>query len=323
MSSVESTPKEIAELLGDYSSFLIVSHLNPDADAYGSSLALTHALRAMGKKVVCLNQSGALSRYAFIPGVEQVQITPPVDDWDVLVICDCGDLKRIGDNLREKLSFDKPVINIDHHVSNDNFGNFNLVQVEASSTSEIIYDVLAHTSLKLTSEIATCLFAGLSGDTGSFRYGNTNEKNLRIASELVAAGAEPAKIGTALYASISLSAFRLRSLALSNIEMHYSDRVSLIKVDKDMYARFSASSQDTEGLVENARDIAGVEVAIFMYQDDGVWRTSLRSKGVDVSAIASSFGGGGHKLAAAFRSKNSFEEIKGSLLLKIKEALNS
>jgi len=323
MNSSENTAQEIGKLLADFSSVLIVSHQNPDADAYGSSLAMTHALRAAGKKVACINQSGVLTRYAFIPGVKDVVTKPPFDDWDVLLVCDCGDSKRIGDSLGELMNLGKPIVNIDHHVSNNNFGNFNYVRSDASSTSEMVFEVLGHMPVELTPEIATCLFAGISGDTGSFRYGSTNEKNLRIAAELVAAGAKPDEIGNALYGSTELSAFRLRTQALANIEMHHSDRVSLITIDSETYAKFSASSQDTEGLVEAARDIAGVEVAVFIYQDDGVWRTSLRSKGVNVSEIATSFGGGGHKLAAAFRSKKSFAEIKDALLSKLGEALNS
>jgi phosphoesterase RecJ-like protein len=315
-----SSAEELARLILQAKRVLVLSHYNPDADAYGSSCGLVLALRSarahgIGPEVKVLNESGILERYAFLPAVRDVQA-----DWpqgysaDLIVACDCGDLKRIGDRLLTGLPSALPIVNIDHHISNASFGSHNLVCVEASSTSEIIYGVikaLSHATGKelLTAEAATCLFAGISGDTGSFRYASARESTFAVALELVRAGAHTSLVARNLYGRESLSAVKLQAEALLGLSFWMNDRVAVVSVSAEMRARHHASVEDTEALVERARDIEGVEVAVFMREEADFWKVSLRAqdagdgRGINVAKIAEHFGGGGHRAAAGFRTR--------------------
>lgn len=307
---------EISQALKSASKIVVLSHYNPDADAYGSSCGLGLALREMGKQVQLVNSNGSIERYRFIPGAAEVLAELPTDSWDVLVACDCGDRKRVGDLLLPRLAEFPLVINIDHHVSNDFFGNLNIVSPESCSTSQIIADLLRSMAHAYSADVATALFAGLSGDTGSFRYSNTTNKVFELAAELVAAGAKPYLVSQALYATNSRQAVMLQAEALTNLRTLLDGKIALVTVREALMKKYSASADDTESLVEQARDIDGVQVAVFIREEDGVFKASLRSRQPEfnVSAIASKFGGGGHVQAAGFRWKSSYEELEARLL---------
>lgn len=315
--------KEIAAAILALKKPLVLSHYNPDADAYGSSCALTWALKQLGRQTVCINQHGVVPRYTFIPGVSEIVARVPAGDWDGIIACDCGDLGRVGDDLKPTIAAFKTIINIDHHISNDYFGHYNLVVSNCSSTAEIMYEIIEALGAKITPEIATCLFVGISGDTGSFRYSSTTDKTLRIAAQLVANGASPYEIGKEMYGRNSLAAVRLQADAMANLRTDFNARLAYVVVTNEMYKRWGASAEDTESLVERARDIDGVEVSALIRQDADLWKVSMRSVDpkYNVSDIAAHFGGGGHKVAAAFRWRRSLEELESLLLAEIKKVL--
>lgn len=314
---------EIAALLNSSRKILIISHTSPDPDAYGSSCGLALALRKAGKDVVCLNESGVSERLIFIPGVSDVVTTVPADTFDAVCVLDCGEIKRVGDSLVEYVRQVHPLVNIDHHISNDLFGDLNYVVPTASSTSELVYDLLDSAGLPPCSDSATALYYGISGDTGSFRYTNTTAKVFATAQALVQAGASPGEIAKSLYSTNSRVSVQVQAAALSAMEFTQDGRCVWITVPQELAQRFGAVRDDTEGLVERGRDIQGVVISVFMREEEGLWKVSMRSKDAryNLSELAAKFGGGGHAMAAAFRWKRSFQELEGQLRKAISELL--
>ena len=294
----------------------IVAHYNPDADAYGSSLGLLHALRAAGKTVCCINETALETRYAFLPGSQEIGQSLPPGNWKHLVVLDCGAYARVGDRLTKQLPKFESTINIDHHVSNDQFGDIFHVAASASSTSEIVFEILRSGAFAVNSESANCLLAGIFGDTGSFRYSATSARTFEVAAALVGAGASASFVAGQLFSRQPLAAVKLQSMALAGMQLHAGGKVAEVQVDRAMCQSAGASVEDSEDLAERARDIDGVVVAVSIREHPDVWRISLRSKDqrCDVSTLAQSFGGGGHRMAAAFRWRNSLAELRARLI---------
>ena len=306
---------EVAAQLKAAQKILIISHMSPDADAYGSSCGLALALRAAGKQVVCLNESGVSERLSFIPGAALTVSLPPTEIFDLYCIVDCGELKRVGDSLKEHVSGLHPLLNIDHHISNDFFADMNYVVPEASSTSELIFLILREADLPLSADVASALFTGITGDTGSFRYASTTAQVFSVAEALVKAGARPDLISQNLYSRVRRQSVQVSAAAMSAMDFFADGRCAWIVIPRELAERYGAEREDTEGLVERGRDIEGVMISAFLREEAGVWKVSLRSKDskYNVSQIASRFGGGGHTMAAAFRWKQSFEELSEKL----------
>jgi phosphoesterase RecJ-like protein len=218
------------------------------------------------------------------------------------------------------------VINIDHHTSNDKFGHLNLVVERASSTSELIFDLLAALEERtgrgdiITQNAAVCLLGGIIGDTGSFRYPSTTAKTFLTAHTLLLRGARPDVLTQELFAKQSMSAVKLQAEALTGLTLH-SNGFAEVVVSQEMLTRLGADILDSESLAERARDIEGVRVSALYKQDVDLWRVSLRTRepAVDLSVVAQSFGGGGHKAAAAFRWRKDLETLQ----LELRAAIGS
>ncbi|RMG40228.1 MAG: bifunctional oligoribonuclease/PAP phosphatase NrnA [Candidatus Dadabacteria bacterium] len=305
------------KLLNSCNTVLILSHHNPDADAYGSSLGLALALRGVGKEVVVANQSGKVGRFSFIPGFAEVVDKIAVNNPELIVFCDCGELRRVGERFEQEIKTIKcSTINIDHHATNDLFGSVNLVDEHASSTCEIVYNLLRDAKIDIGKEVATALFSGISGDTGSFQYSSTTEAAFRVATELVAFGADAYFVACNLWASRSLAALKLEADVISNLKSHCGGRLVEGLITEEMYNKHGVDSSEADFIVGRLRDIKGVEVAVLFRKEDDIWRVNLRSKStaLDVSAVAAKFGGGGHKAAAAFRSKMELESFHDQVI---------
>lgn len=316
--SVNYTSAALMTMLMTRDRIGVISHYNPDPDAYGSSAALYLHLKHSGKKAWLINQDAGKTDFTWIPGASEAISNWPAE-IDTLVICDCGDRKRIGDELLATApSTIKLWINIDHHSSNDKFGDATLVNPEASSTCELIYNLISSQS-KISPEVATALLAGVYADTGSFRHSNVKPQTFDVASSLLKAGADHSHVSKSLFSSFSLSSVKLQSRALSEMKLLASGKVAWIVVTPEMIKEADAVLEDAEGLAERARDITGVQVSGAARFDGEIWRISLRSKSdaYNVSEVAASFGGGGHKAAAAFRSRKPLNEIEEALLEKL------
>jgi phosphoesterase RecJ-like protein len=295
----------LQELCRSREKFLIISHVRPDGDAYGSTLALGLSLRAAGKDVVVTNADGLAPIFRFLPGAATLTTAepkPPEGDR-VLIAVDCADLKRFG------AAFDQwgrtPDVNIDHHVSNPGFARLNLIDPLSPATAQVLFDLLTTLGLPLTAEVAANLYVGLMTDTGCFRYRQTTARTFEIAGKLVAAGADPTALAEGCYQSFRRERLLLLREVFNTIHFAAADRIAWVHLDPEMYARSGATPDETEGLIEYLQSVSTVEVAFILEaMGGGLTRASLRSRGaVDVQKICAEFGGGGHRLAAGLRTR--------------------
>ena len=285
--------------------FLIISHVRPDGDAYGSTLALGLCLRAQGKDVLTVNADGLSPLFTFLPGSKELTATlPAAPEPDRLIISvDCADQKRLGG------AFDAwkrtPDVNIDHHVSNPGYATLNLIDANSPATAQVLHEIITALKWPLTPEVAANLYVGLITDTGNFRYRQTTAHTFEVAAQLVAAGADPTDLAEACYQSFRAERLLLIAEVFKAIHFASHNRVAWFCLTPDMYARSGAIPDETEGLIEYLQAVKTVEVAFLLESlPDGLTRASMRSRGtVDVQRICQEFGGGGHRLAAGLRTK--------------------
>jgi bifunctional oligoribonuclease and PAP phosphatase NrnA len=306
----------VAGALRAHERFIVSTHENPDGDALGSLLALTLALRGLGKDVVMYLAAGApLPReYAFMP-LEGLLREPPGDLAErVLVAVDCAKADRLGPDQRA-LEEAKLVVNIDHHHDNTHFGDVNLVAADASSTGELLRDVFRELDVPLTPELAEPLYIALVTDTGRFQYTNTTPKSLRLAAELVEAGADAHAVFQQVYESVEFAKLKLLARALDRARVLEGGRIVVSYLLRTDFAEVGAAEPYSEGIIDYLRAVEGAELAALIREpprDDGPTRkVSLRASvdELDVSAIARTFGGGGHRQAAGFSSDATIDEI--------------
>lgn len=308
--------QQISERIRQNQSFLIASHERPDGDAIGSALAVYHLLRGLGKDAVVYNQDNTPENFLFLPGSDViVQELPPVEDFDVAVILDCGDLERVGSQAA-RIGTMRSFINIDHHVANGGFSDVRLVDPDASSTGELLFRLMRHMDLSLSRETASCLYAAILTDTGGFHYGNTRGATLRTAAELVEAGAEPQWISENIYESDHPGRMRLLGAALPTLSLEENGRIGSLVVTQKALAEAGARPEHAEGFVDFPRSIRGVEVSVlFSELPDGRFKISLRSKGkTNVERVARVFGGGGHVNAAGCKIAGRLAEVRSRVL---------
>ncbi len=306
----------VADALRANDRFLVVSHENPDGDSLGSMLATTVALRQLGKDVVMyLSGDAPLPReYAFLP-LDDLARHVPNDIADrVLVAVDCAKADRIGPDpgllMDAKLKLD-----IDHHHDNSRFGDVNLIVSEASSTGEVLRDVFRELDVVITPDIAEPLYIALVTDTGRFQYTNTTPKALRLAAELVEAGADVHAVFQQVYESVEFAKLKLLARALERAQVIEGGRIVVSVLLRNDFTEVGAVEAYSEGIIDYLRAVEGSELAVLIREppraDGPTRRVSLRSSvdELDVSAIARRFGGGGHRQAAGFSSDASIEEI--------------
>jgi bifunctional oligoribonuclease and PAP phosphatase NrnA len=312
--------ERVAEEIRGRQRFLLTAHEGPDGDALGSLLGMHHLLTQLGKDSVMFMAAKEFPlpvEYRFLP-LEEVFHEPPADMADrAVVFLDCGNIDRMpveflsnGNNFR---------INIDHHHDNTLFGDVNLVDMAASCTAEIVYELAILLGVEITQEIASALYVGLITDTGKFMYENTNAHTHRIAAELIDAGVAVDETYRRLYEHVPLEKLRLLSRALDGIRRYCGDRLVVAYITAADYEATGAGEEMTEGIIDHLRSVEGSKVAALI-RDQGdrgraARKVSLRSSGgeIDVSAMAREHGGGGHKRAAGFSTDLELEELVGFL----------
>jgi bifunctional oligoribonuclease and PAP phosphatase NrnA len=296
--------------------FLVATHENPDGDALGSMLGLTLGLRGLGKDVEMYLAGGAPlpGEYGFL-ALDGLLRAPPGDLSErVLVAVDCANERRIGEDPAI-LSAPRLVLDVDHHHDNSRFGAVNLIVDGASSTAEIVRDLLSALEVPLTPEIAEPLYVGLVTDTGRFQYSNTTPKALRLAAELVEAGADIHDVFRHVYETVQFAKLKLLARALERARLFEGGRLVVSSLLRSDFDDVGAEEPYSEGIIDYLRSVEGSEMVALIREpprDDGpTHRVSLRSSHdeVDVSAIARLAGGGGHRQAAGFSSELPLEEI--------------
>lgn len=314
---------EICRALKRHERFLLAPHVNPEGDAIGSALAMESLLRRMGKKTLVVCEDPFPERLRCLPDRlwNQAQDVGGKQRFDALVVVDCPLLERVG-KVRDLITPETKIFNIDHHISNSRFGHYNYICPEAAACGEVVYDIFKHFKMKLTKEEAAALYIAISTDTGSFKYSNTTVKSHQIAAALIQTGIDIEKINDELYATYSLEKIQLYSLLLGKVRTASKGRVAWVELTRQDLERTGGTYEDTEGFIDFLKYLKEVQFAFFLSQlnapPPGKVRVSFRSKGdYDVSQIAASFGGGGHKKAAGCTFQGTLEEAVQGILKRI------
>jgi phosphoesterase RecJ-like protein len=309
--------------LKNSSRIFITTHTNPDGDAIGSLVAMGLGLDSLNKKITLYNESPIPAVYRFLPSVNRIVRNNNNENYDLAIILDCSDLQRIG-NAVSIIKTIPITINIDHHVTNTRFGNFQLIDTSACATAEIIYRLIKQMDVPFGKAIATSIYTGVLTDTGSFRFSNTNKAAFAICQEMVELGVDPYNIAQHVYGTYSLGRIKLLNLALDSIEISDNGKLSIMTITQDMFNETHTQPEDGDGLINYAKRIEDVKVAALIQQhwngkekskNCNRFHVSLRSDGtVDVAAIAASFGGGGHSSAAGFSIESTLSDAKLQIL---------
>ena len=315
----------IIEAIRENSSFCIVGHIRPDGDCVGSQLGLALALKAEGKKVSCWNEDLIPQKYEFLDPDKLFQRPKAGAKFDCVIATDAASFERLG-AVGPAVAERKLLINIDHHESNTRYAEINWVSDREPSTGELIFRLLKVAKWPITKQIADCLFTAVSTDTGSFQYSTTRPSTYHVAGELVARGANLAKICDEVYQSYLISRARLLRLIYTHYRLTHKDQIAYFWLKKADFVRSGADSCDTEGLIDHIRAIAPVVIAcVFEEIEPELTRISLRSKSdkVNVNEIAAQFGGGGHPAAAGARVPGTPLSVQRRVIAAITRALTS
>lgn len=315
-----SVLESIKEKIDESNSIVILTHEHPDGDAVGSSLAFMHALKKIGKNVDVIIP-GVHQMYSVLPGFEKIKESCNEDfNYDLCIALDSSDLERLHvcRNIFEKT---KNTIVVDHHITNQNFGDVNYVNAVASSTCQNLLVVFAYMDIAISKDIASCIYAGILTDTGGFRY-NVQTETFEFVSMLLETGIDNAKIYRNLFDLTTLPRTKLLGRALERLEVLCDGKVAFAYITKQDEEECGTTDGDQEGIVNYGRNIEGVEVSIFVRELEDKRKVSLRSNEyLDVSLIATKYGGGGHMKAAGIGTDMSLELIKQTLIAEVEKQL--
>jgi len=299
----------IIEHLKKSNKVLVTTHIHPDGDAIGSLIAMGFALAALNKEASLYIESPIPAVYKFIPFVHRVVHTiKDAASYDTAIVLDCSNPERTG-SLSDIFYSIPVLINIDHHITNNRFGTFQLIDTQACATAEIVYRLIKTLDIPINKSVASAIYTAILTDTGSFRFCNTNSAAFRICEEMVSLGAEPYHIAQQVYGQYSLGRIRLLNLALNTIEISENGKLSTMLLTQEMFRATGTRIEDGNDLIDYAKIIEDIKVAVLIQEsveriDACSFHVSLRSDGtVDVAEIALAFGGGGHPTAAGFETQ--------------------
>ncbi len=312
---------QVVELIENKSRFCITSHVRPDGDSLGSSLALYWTLKALNKQVDVLMRDHVPHAYSKLPGANEViKVSAIPPGYDAAFVIECSDIDRPG-----LIDLDKQlVVNIDHHSTTVLFGNINWIDSTASAVGEMIYNLCKALGVSVNQQIAECVYTALLTDTGSFHYSNTTERTFKIASELVRKGVKPAHISQALFYSYPFSKIKMLGIALSSLNRDETGRIAWLVTTLEQMAEADATEEDLDGIVNYPLAVGEVEVVAFFKEiAPNIYRTSLRSKGeVNVARVAEKYNGGGHKNASGCTIKGDINQIIEEMVEYLQEVLD-
>jgi len=317
--------EQIGEALRNHQSFLLLSHIRPDADAIGSQIALGESLRAMGKTVRLVNEDGLPENLEFLPGSELIE-SPPAEpvDCEVAIALDTATKPRLGDGALAAAANAKLWINIDHHKSNPRYGDLNFIDPTSPATGEILYDLIVALDLPMPDATRDSIYVAVSTDTGSFQYPSTTARTYEMAADLIRRGLDVGTINSRTYDEQPYRRLELMRSLLNTLERSDDGLVADWTMRDEVRHKLDLKPEDSEGLIDIIRGIRGVLVAVFFEElPDQRVRVSMRSKDArfDVCQVAQEFGGGGHALAAGIRMAGPIEEARAKVLESIHSKL--
>jgi phosphoesterase RecJ-like protein len=312
--------RKIKNIISKGERFLITTHIDPDGDALGSCFSLYWVLESLNKKPYVYTRDNIPYMYEFLPRPPRLSHSELSDEtYDAIFVLDCGNLFRVGKG-HERLKEMGPLVNIDHHTTNETFGVVNIINQESSSTAEILYGLYRSMEMPFNYNIAVNLYTAIFTDTGSFRYSNTNSDSFLICEEMMKYGVAPSHVAQMVHENHPKERFVLLGEVLSTLETLKQDTVAMALVTQEMFRKTQTSKEHTEGFVEYIKEIRGVDVAILIRElTEHHYKISMRSKGnTDVAKVCNHFGGGGHKNAAGCTIEGTTSHVKDRL----KEAFN-
>jgi phosphoesterase RecJ-like protein len=319
MTPVETDPgacRRICEALLRHRRIVVTSHMRPDGDAVGSSLALAWALRELGTDARVVHRDRPPLQFADFPGIADVEVGDTVPaGTDAVVVLECGDLARTGLTGFDAL----PVINIDHHPGNTGYGDVHWFDRTYAACGEMVFEIIAELGVPLTADMATHLFMAVVTDTGSFRYPGVSPRTFTICARLLEAGADPVSTARRLFDSHTLGRLHLQGAVLRTLEVDASGRLAMLTLTDAALAASGGAADETDGLINLPLGVRAIQAAVFFKEaEDGHWRVSLRSKGdIDVGRVARGFGGGGHKNASGCTLHGPLHDVRASILAQL------
>jgi len=320
--------ERLKQFLRGKDSFCLTSHVFPEGDAIGSELALARALRKLGKKTRIVNAHPIPEQCRFLDTDGEVEVYQPAHDRvfrkaDIILVLDVGVYSRLGEVGNIVKARPCPVVCIDHHATNERIGDLNILDLEASAVAEMMHPLIVGLGVELDESMAVPLFVGIATDTGWFHFMNTSARAMRVASELVAAGADPPRLYAALYETRRPERMKLLGEALCTLETDCGGRLAWFSVTREMFERSRAVDEDLEGFVDELKSIKGTEVVVlFREMADGSSKANLRSKSsANVARVAVEFGGGGHHHSAAINGPGPLAEFRERVLVRLREEL--
>ncbi|QGT99215.1 hypothetical protein SYNTR_0622 [Candidatus Syntrophocurvum alkaliphilum] len=323
---MENNLSLISEKLIEKNNYIIVGHSIPDGDCIGSMIGLYLVLLKMNKKSIMLLEDPVPPIYHFLFGSNMILKPQDIskNDFENIIYLDCSDKNRVGESVADFLNDKRYIINIDHHATNELFGNINLVNPEASATAEIITNLIPLLNVDITKDIANALFTGIVMDTGSFQYSNTTSETLKIASYLIDSGVEQEKVRINLFESKSHKEVLLLRKSLQSLKVSSDGKIAWMQLSIDDIKELDVKDLHPEGIINHTRSIKGVEVGIlFRETSPGIVKVGFRSKSaIDVAQIAKKFGGGGHEKAAGARLEGRLDDVKSKVLNSVKEVID-
>ena len=313
---------QVVELIENKHEFAITTHIKPDGDGVGSSLGLCWLLRSLGKNAVVLVNGDVPPAYKSLPGADEIRDVKAIDaKYDAIFVIECSDLGRPGiAGLETEFT-----VNIDHHATSEHFGTVNWIDSTASAVGEMIYNLCKAIGGRITKEIAECVYMALVTDTGSFHFPNTSERTLKVASELIKAGARPATISEAVYNNYPWSRIELMRHVLGTVKRDESGRIASLRQTLEMKEISGAIDGDNNGFVNIPLAAKDVLASVYMREiGQDKYRVSLRSKGdINVAKIAETFGGGGHKNASGLRIEGNWDQAEARIVEAVRAVLDN
>lgn len=315
--------KVICDKLSSAKNICCIAHPNTDGDALGSQLALYHYCKITGKNCVCLNFEPLPDQLSWLEGADQCRDSLPENQhFDMIFLMETTDARRMGDRVKFFEMADLSV-HLDHHVEVQGLGKINLIDEAASSTCEILYNILEKTGVKLNHHCMEAIYVGIMTDTGNFRYKNSTPRAHEIAAELIREGLEVNKIYKKVYENTSFAKTVMHGIAMARAESHCNGKLVASSIMLDDFLRIGATEVDSDGAIRNLSCIKGIEAALlFKEGKGGKVKVSLRSSGeVDVMEIAKKFNGGGHRMASGMQANGTVDEVMKRVIDEVKKAL--
>jgi phosphoesterase RecJ-like protein len=325
MENYQSKIQEFDKVVKESKNILVISHVNPDGDTLGTMCAVHNAIMKQYKKRVQMLVLSKIPKvYEFLPNIHEAKTIDMFDksrEFDLVIAVDVASLDRIIDAqiFFEKAKFN---VNIDHHITNNNYGNLSFVNPNASSSGEVFYNMIKNLGWNLDLDTATCIYTAILTDTGGFRFENTSAEVFRIAAELTETGINPKSMYKKCYESKSKGIILFQNYCVSKATFSNNDTIAYTIVYKKDMEKFAVGDDATDGIAEVLRAISSTEISFVVKEvDSKICKISMRSKNVDIAKICSSFGGGGHKFAAGCTIKSSCDETVKKLLAEINKEI--